>query len=127
MDILESMDDLEMRGLLAKALDWNMTPTGNCFAYYNARLDAAITALRITTRNDPKQGQVTLVLGIEEAKALRDVLSIVGGDPRCTRRALIDRIFITLGDAGVKSMYDTVISSKDYDYEGLVTFKETPK
>lgn len=48
---------------------------------------------------------ITLTLSMKEAEALRSVLSFVGGEPKLSRRGLIDQIDLALSEAGVADGY----------------------
>ena len=52
------------------------------------------------TRNEPES--ITMVLSPEEARALRDVLSHIGGCPFQSRRALTDRVNDALDRVGIQ-------------------------
>jgi hypothetical protein len=60
---------------------------------------------------------VMLELTMDEAKALREVVSRVGGPTRSSRRGLVDNILVALQKAGV-----LLPTSQSSDVYGSVTF-----
>lgn len=57
--------------------------------------------MQVTIEGEPT---VTTVMTMTEAKLLKEILGNVSGDPNSSRRAITDKMFDDLDDAGVENL-----------------------